>query len=151
MDKLIGLCQKGYSSTKQCQEVSINIIDLVSKLRVEGKKGALISLDIKKAFDSTSQRYFQQVYDFFNFGPNFVKWLNLIGTNRRACIILDNDTYSNFFYLERGNALGDTISPYIFNLGFQILLFKISYDLQIQGIIDTPTVLPEPPPPPKRG
>jgi hypothetical protein len=123
MDKLTGLCQKGYSNSKQCQEVLINIIDSVSKLHAEGKRGALISLDIKKAFDSTSHRYLQQVYGFFNFGPNFVQWLNLIGTNRRACIILDNDTYSSFFYLERGNAQEDTVSPYIFNLGFQILLF----------------------------
>jgi hypothetical protein len=146
MDKLTGLCQKGYSNSKQCQEVLINIIDSVSKLHAEGKQGALISLDIIKAFDSTSHRYLQQVYGFFNFGPNFVRWLNLIGTNRRACIILDNDTYSSFFYLERGNAHGDTVSPYIFNLGFQILLFKINYDLQIQGIIETPTVPPELPP-----
>jgi hypothetical protein len=70
----------------------------------------------------------------------------LIGTNRRACIILDNDTFSSFFDLERGNAQGDTVTPYIFNLAFQILLFKINYDLQIQGIIDTPTVPPELPP-----
>jgi hypothetical protein len=103
-------------------------------------------LDIKKAFDSTSHRYLQLVYRLFNFGPNFIRWLNLISTNRRACKILDNKLYSTFFDLERGNAQGDTVSPYIFNLGFQILLFKINYDLQIEGIVDHPTVPPDIPP-----
>jgi hypothetical protein len=49
--------------------------------------------------------------------------------------------------LERGNAQGDTTSPYIFNIGYQILIFKINYDLQIAGIIETPTVPPELQPP----
>jgi hypothetical protein len=60
--------------------------------------------------------------------------------------------YSEFFYLERGNAQGDTTSPYIFNIGFQILLFKLSFDLQIEGLIDFPE-LPDgiPPLPPAVG
>jgi hypothetical protein len=143
MDKLTGVCQKGYSGSKQCQEVLINIVDSISRLKAENKKGALVSLDIKKAFDSTSHRYLQLVYGFFNFGENFIRWLNLIGTNRRACIILDNELNSKFFDLERGNAQGDTISPYIFNLGFQILLFKINYDLQIEQILEPPAVPPD--------
>jgi hypothetical protein len=116
MDKLTGIGQKGYSCTKQCQEVLINIVDSISTLKANGKNGALISLDIKKAFDSTSHKYLQLVYNFFNFGPNFVRWLNLLGTNRRACIILDSEISSAFFDLQRGNAQGDTTSPYIFNL-----------------------------------
>jgi hypothetical protein len=146
MDKLTKIGQKGYSSSKQCQEVLINIIDSIGTLKANGKKGALISLDIKKAFDSTSHRYLQLVYNFFNFGPNFIRWLNLLGTNHRACIILDNELNSAYFNLQRGNAQGDTVSPYIFNLGFQILLFKINYDLQIDGVIETPTVPPDLPP-----
>ncbi len=100
-----------------------------------------MSLDIKKAFDSTSHWYLQEAYKFFNFGPNFIRWLNLIGTNRKACIILDDGTYSDFFDLERGNAQGDTTSPYIFNIGFQL-----TFDLQIEGLIDFP-VPPENTPP----
>jgi hypothetical protein len=42
---------------------------------------------------------------------------------------MENGMYSEFFDLERGNAQGDTTSPYIFNLGFQILLLKLTFDL----------------------
>ncbi len=70
------------------------------------KSGALLYLDIRKAFDTSSHRYINEAYQFFNFREHFIKWLNLIGTNRRACIILENDMYSEFFNLERGNAQG---------------------------------------------
>ena len=65
----------------------------------------------------------------------------MISTNCRACIILENGLWGEIFELERGNAQGDTISPFLFNLGYQILLFKINFDLQIAGII----TVPEPP------
>jgi hypothetical protein len=50
------------------------------------------------------------------------------------------------FDLERGNAQGDTTSPYIFNLGFQILLLKLTFDLQTEGLLNFP-VIPDPTPP----
>jgi hypothetical protein len=148
MDKVTRVGQKGFSGKKYCQEVLISIVDSINHLKFRGKNGALLSLDIKKAFDSTSHSYLQQVYNFFNFGPNFIRWLNLIGTNRKACIILGNGTYSEFFDLEHGNAQGDTTSPYIFNLGFQVLILKLSFDLQIEGLIDYPLVPDTAPPPP---
>ncbi len=126
-------------------------MDSINHCNARRKSGALLSLDIKKAFDSTSHSYLQQAYKFFNFGPNFIKWLNLIGTNRKACIILGDGTYSDFFDLERGNAQGDTTSPYIFNIGFQILLLKLTFDLQIDGLIDFPTLPDNTPPLPHTG
>jgi hypothetical protein len=149
MDKITKVGQKGFSSTKYCQEVLIGIVDTINHINYVNKSGVLLSLDIKKAFDSTSHSYLQMVYQFFNFGPNFIKWLNLIGTNRKACIILGNGTYSEFFDLERGNAQGDTTSPYIFNLGFQILILKLTFDLQIEGLVEFPVVPQYTPPLPR--
>jgi hypothetical protein len=76
-----------------------------------------------------------QVFDFFNFGPNIKKWLILLGTNRQACIILEDELCTDYFDLERGNAQGDNISLFSFNLYYQILLFKLQYDLQIAHIV----------------
>ena len=91
----------------------------------------MISLDIKKAFDSLSHSYLQNVYKFFNLGPNIIKWITLISTKRKACVVLDNGKITEFFDLERGNAQGDTISPFLFNLGYQLLLFKLELTFQI--------------------
>jgi hypothetical protein len=76
------------------------------------------------------------VFQFFNFGPNISRWLILLSMNRAARIVLDTDLATEIFELEQGNAQGDTISPFLFNLGYQILLFKIQFDLQITGVIE---------------
>ena len=142
MDRITKVGQKGYSTTKQCQEVLISIIDEIQKCKNSGKKGAIISLDIKKAFDSLSHSFLKQSLIFFNFGPNIIRWLMLISTGRSACIILENEIFGRIFELERGNAQGDTISPFLFNIGYQILLLKLNFDLQIIGFTE---VLPIPP------
>jgi hypothetical protein len=118
--------QKGYSSNKQCQEVLICLLDEIQKAKAENKKGALLSLDIKKAFDSISHEYLIKAFKFFNFGDYIIRWLKLIGTNRKACIIMEDESLSDFFNLDRGNAQGDNISPFSFNIGFQILIFKLN-------------------------
>jgi len=148
MDRITSVGQKGYSSSRQCQEVLMNIIDNIQTCKNSGKAGALISLDIRKAFDTISHDFLNKAYRFFNFGDNIIRWLNIIGTNRRACIIVENDMYTKFFDLKRGTAQGDTISPYIFNIGYQILLFKLNFDLQIEGTIEPAAVPPDLPPPP---
>jgi len=147
MDRITSVGQKGYSSSRQCQEVLMNIIDNIQTCKNNGKTGALISLDIRKAFDTISHNFLNKAYRFFNFGENIIRWLNIIGTNRRACIIVENDMYTKFFDLKRGTAQGDTISPYIFNIGYQILLFKLNFDLQIEGTIEPAAVPPDLPPP----
>ncbi len=48
--------------------------------------------------------------------------------------------------MERGNAQGDTISPFLFNLGYQILLFKLEFDMQIAGLTERVELDPDFPP-----
>ncbi len=91
-----------------------NTVDNIQTCKNNGKTGALISLDIRKAFDTISHNFLNKAYRFFNFGENIIRWLNIIGTKRRGCIIVENDMYTKFFDLKRGTAQGDTISPYIF-------------------------------------
>ena len=136
MDKMTPICQKGYSSKRYCQEVLINIIENIERCNTLKKKAGLISLDIKKAFDSLSHSYMLNVYKFYNFGPNLIRWITTLCTNRKACVIIDGSSNTDFFDLERGNAQGDTISPFLFNLGYQLLLFKLELSLQIKGILE---------------
>ena len=118
MDKLTPVCQKGYSSTRRCQEVLIQLLENNENCKKLGKQAAILSLDIKKAFDSIGHQYLSKVLDFFNFGSNIKKWLLLLCTNRTACIKLDNNERTGYFNLLRGNAQGDIISPFLFLLGY---------------------------------
>jgi len=133
MDKLTPIGQKGHSKTRRCQEVLINLIESIEQCKRTNKRGAVLSLDIKKAFDCVSHRFVEKTLRFFNFGEVMIKWLLLLSTKRTACIVLEDNKVSEVFNLERGNAQGDIISPFIFNLCYQILLFKIEYDDRILG------------------
>jgi hypothetical protein len=148
MNKLTPCSQKGYANGRYCQEVLLGVIDTIETCKYRNKKGALLSLDIQKAFDSLSHSYLQNVFSFFNFGPNICRWLTLLSMNRAARIVLNSEITTEIFELERGNAQGDTISPFLFNLGYQILLFKLEYDLQIAGLTEQVELGPDFPPRP---
>jgi hypothetical protein len=94
--------------------------------------GALVSLDIKKAFDSISHNFMEHALKFLNFGEKFIKWIKVLCTNREACVIMAGNKLGKNFKLMRGNAQGATISPFLFNICYQLLLLKLEYDLQIK-------------------
>jgi exonuclease III len=146
MNKLTPCAQKGYANGRYCQEVLIGVIDTIETCKAKKIKGGLLSLDIQKAFDSLSHSYLQNIFKFYNFGPNISRWLTLLSTNRAARIIINSNISTEIFELERGNAQGDTISPFLFNLGYQILLFKLEFDLQIAGLTERVELGPDFPP-----
>jgi hypothetical protein len=128
MDKITWVGQKGYSKTKQCQEVLISLISGAGRARRNGISGLLISLDMKKAFDSLSHDYLKKCLEFLGFGREIIKWIMLVSTNCKACIEINKNRLTNTFELLRGNAQGDVISPFLFNIGYQILLLKLELD-----------------------
>lgn len=65
VDKITLIGQKSAWGGKFCQEVLIDLVDGVRHCRKHNVNGAIVSLDIKKAFDSTNHRYIQEVYKFF--------------------------------------------------------------------------------------
>jgi hypothetical protein len=146
MNKLTPCSQKGYANGRYCQEVLMSVLDNIETCKFNKTKGAILCLDIKKAFDSLSHSYMNNVLTFYNFGPNISRWLTVLCTNRAARIVILNDICTNTFELERGNAQGDTLSPFLFNLGYQILLFKLEFDVQILGLVEAVEIPADLPP-----
>jgi Reverse transcriptase (RNA-dependent DNA polymerase) len=112
--------------------VIINTVENIDYCKLNNIKGAMLSIDIKKAFDCVDQYYFNKVYSFFNFGPRIISWLNLIGTKRNAKIVFEDGSSSNLIELLCGTAQGDSPSPILYNLAAQILVFKLEYDPNIK-------------------
>jgi hypothetical protein len=96
----------GYSSKKFGQEVLITLLDKIENAKKLNRSGCVVSLDIKKAFDSLSHNFVRHALEFFNFGQKIIGWLLTICTNRKSCIILENNKTGSFFALDRGNAHG---------------------------------------------
>jgi hypothetical protein len=134
VNRICSRAQKGYNNSRYAQEALINIWEQVNYCRVNNIKGTLVAIDMAKAFDTLSHKFLTKVYQFFNFGPNIISWLTLLGNRREACIALDNNVCSRYFNLGRGRPQGDNISPNTFNFADQILIFKIELDPRIKKI-----------------
>jgi hypothetical protein len=93
-----------------------------------------VAIDMAKAFDSLSHNFLNAVLKFFRFGDNMIKMLELLGNNRQACILGEDDISSKYFQLGCGRAQGDNLSPNTFNFAEQILIFKIELDDSIKPI-----------------
>ncbi|MFN9897920.1 MAG: hypothetical protein ACK55Z_03810, partial [bacterium] len=116
------------------QEALICTIDTIRHCENNGISGVILSIDQKKAFDSVYHGYMREVYKFFNFGERFIDLLETIGNGRTAKILLENDKPSREIDLDRGFAQGNGPSPKKYNIGEQILLFRLSYDPSIFGV-----------------
>jgi hypothetical protein len=87
-----------------------------------------------KAFDILNHKFINEVYKCFGLGEQITRWLTLLGNQREACIILDNNINSRYFKLGTGRPQGDNISQNTFNFCEQILIFKIELDSHISSI-----------------
>ena len=133
--------QKGFNNIRYTQEVLINVWETIKRCKTHNINGAVMAVDMAKAFDTLSNSFLEKVFKFFGFGPIMLKWLCLLGTNRTACIMLDDGTLSRNFVLEQGRPQGDNLSPITFNFCIQILIFKLELDNSILGIPNNIAVL----------
>jgi hypothetical protein len=89
VNRVLSRAQKGFTKTRQIHEVIINLSETIQFCEKNNIKGAMICVDQAKAFDSVDHQYMKKVFKFFGFGERFISWLTTIGTNRRACVILE--------------------------------------------------------------
>jgi hypothetical protein len=127
-DKFFSRAQKGFTSSRHIQEVILNITQTMGYCKDKNICAALVSVDLAKAFDTILHGYVRAAFKFFGVGDTFLDMMDTLGTGRSAQIILNGVKVSRKFALGTGRPQGDTPSPISFNVGEQILLFKIEYD-----------------------
>jgi hypothetical protein len=140
VDRICSRAQKGYNSNRYVQEVLINVCETIAHCKSENVRGAVLAVDMAKAFDSLDHKFIKSVYKFFGLGDGITAWLDLLGNNRQASIILSDTHNSKPFKLGTGRAQGDNLSPNIFNFCEQILIFKLELDPRLQKIPRQPAL-----------
>jgi mannosylglycoprotein endo-beta-mannosidase len=112
------------------------VVEAIGYAKKNKIPGALISIDMAKAFDTVSHEFLNDCYTFFNFGANFQNMLRTVGKDRTACILMDDGSLSENFVLNSGRPQGEVLSPVQYNIGEQILLFKIELDPGIKSLFN---------------
>jgi hypothetical protein len=102
INRICSRAQKGYNSSRFTQEVMINVWDQMAYCQQNNVKGAVVAIDITKAFDTLSHDFVEKTYEFFNIGPEMRRWLRLLGNNRTASINFGLNSNSPCFDLGRG-------------------------------------------------
>ena len=98
-----------------------DILDYTKKYQVEGR---LISIDLKKAFDSVSRDFLFRTLSAFHFGPLFIQWIHTFYNNISSCV-LNNGFSTAPFEVQRGVRQGDPLSSYLFIIVLEILIISI--------------------------
>ena len=109
-------------------QVIIHLLDL------QTLPGLLLLVDFQKAFDSINWKYVIDILERFNFGPTFVKWVEIIYTNISS-YVTNNGRSSHYFGLHRGVRQGDPLSPYIFIIAVEIVALVIKQNREIRGVM----------------
>lgn len=134
LNHTIGPNQKGFLKGRYIEENTRLIYDLIQYCKENNKAGLLLLLDFEKAFDSLNWSYMSKVLKMYNFGEEFLKWIEIIYKNSQCCVI-NNGHYSPFFNLGRGCRQGDPLSPYLFILSIEPLAQFIIQSIDIKGVM----------------
>ena len=91
------------------------------------------ALDYKAAFDTMSKEYIVWAFKRFNFGENFVKWVDVLMKNTESCINY-MAWLSQSIEVSSGIRQGCPFSPMAFILALELLAIKMRADPSVKGI-----------------
>jgi hypothetical protein len=135
-DTIFSRAQKGFTNSRFIQEVLINVCETIGFANFHSIPGCLVAIDQAKAFDTIGNKYMLEAYKFFGFGESMINLLTVLGSNRTASISFDDGSESAPFDLERGRTQGNGPSPCEYNIGQQVLLFKIELCPEIASVFN---------------
>ena len=92
-----------------------------------------IAIDFKKAFDSIAHTWLIQVLTFLKFPQVFTKYIDSIQQYSTSKIQV-NSTLTDPFFIRKGVRQGDPISPTLFIIALNPLLFKIQFETSISPV-----------------
>jgi len=125
--------QVGYIKNRFIGENIRTLADLIQYTNERIDPGIILLLDFEKAFDTISWKFLVKTLKAFNFGENFIKWIQII-YNKPLCSVINNGYTTNSFEISRGIRQGCPISALLFILVVEILALNFRNRNEIEGI-----------------
>ena len=130
---LIHSDQSGFLKGRNISHNVRLIFDIIEYTQANEIPGAIILLDIEKAFDSVNHNFLFLALKEFNFGDKFIEWIKTLYSERKS-YVLNNGFLTNRISMQRGIFQGCPISPYLFLFVIEIMALSIRQNEQLKGI-----------------
>ena len=133
MHTLIHPDQSGFLKGRNISHNIRLILDIIEYTQTNEVPGAIILLDIEKAFDSVDHNFLFQTLKQFNFGDKFIGWIKTLYSERKT-YVMNNGFLTDRISMQRGIFQGCPISPYLFLFVIEILALSVRQNEQLRGI-----------------
>ena len=133
IDDLIHPDQSGFVKGRNIGDNIRLIMDVIDYTENNNISGAILLLDIEKAFDTVCHNFLFEVLKRFNFGDEFIKWVRLFYTGRKSYVI-NNGFLTDEITMQRGIFQGCPISPFLFLFVIEVAALAIKQNENIYGI-----------------
>jgi len=133
LNNLIDSDQSGFLKGRNIGNNIRLLIDIIQFSESNDVPGAIVLLDIEKAFDCVNHNFLFEVLKRFNFGNKFIDWVRTFYADRKSYVI-NNGHLSGVIEMNRGIFQGCPISPYLFLLVIQTVSLAVKQNPNIKGI-----------------
>ena len=133
LPKLVNEDQVGYIRGRYIGQNIRIIKDIMTYTAKKNLPGYILLIDFEKAFDSIEWPFLIKCLKLYNFGENFIRWVQLLHKNIESCVT-NNGYLSQPFNLSRGVRQGCPISALLFILVAEIFAIQIRENRFICGI-----------------
>ena len=130
---LISCDQNGFIKGRNIRDNLRIIQDVIDYTIIDKNSGILCALDFRAAFNSLEHDFIFNMLKRFNFGPDFVRWVQLL-YNQTELTIINNGFISDWFTPKRGIMQGCPLSGMLFALAVETLAIKIRASDKMVGI-----------------
>ena len=133
LPKLIHTDQTGFINGRYIGQNIRLLCDIMELSDTKKSQGIFLFVDFEKAFDTLEWSFILKALEPFNFGDNFKKWVSVLYNNVQSSV-MNGGFMTNYFEISRGVRQGCPLSPSLFVLSVELLVFEIRQNPNCGGI-----------------
>jgi exonuclease III len=133
LHKIVSKTQTGYVPTRQVNDNSRYLEEVINYYKKTGQIAYLITLDAQKAFDSIDHAYLIEILRIYGFPESYINCIKTLYTNLNASVMVNGYTGERFL-IKQSVKQGDALSCALFILAIEPLLRSISNNKNITPI-----------------
>ena len=125
--------QNGFMKARNIGDNIRLLFDIIDYANHEKMLGAVLLVDLHKAFDSLHWSFIFTMLKSYGFGNSLINWIRILYKNPK-CRVVNNNFLSPLFEVKKGVRQGDPLSPTIFLLCIECLAIMLRQSRQYKGI-----------------